>query len=64
MIALALAFASDSGQHARQIGNAMMGMTAVVILVAPSLGALAGSGIAALFARRRAGADAEGPNRA
>jgi hypothetical protein len=44
---LALAFAGDSGDHAETLGKLMIGMTYAVLLIAPPLGAVAGSGLSA-----------------
>jgi cytochrome c oxidase assembly factor CtaG len=56
---LALAFASDSGEHAKILGQLMMGLSHLLILVAPPLGALAATGIRDAWRRRKLASEAE-----
>ena len=51
---LMLAFAGDSGEHGKLIGQLMLGTTVTILLLAPTMGALAGSGLAGFLARRKA----------
>ena len=46
---LALAFAGDSGENGEILGKLMIGITYAILLIAPPLGALAGSGISAAW---------------